>query len=276
MKEQAQRRRRPRPAAGARPAPAWPAAPAAPTPVAPPSCRATGARAGRELVRPLLANPMYWGGGLAALGLGGVLWWMMAGGAVAANRRTAMEDSIMTGGDVRPSTHRDRRRIGRQRQHRRHLLPDRLQPGGPGHHRYPRRRSHRRSRGVHGLWPRCAGRGNPQGGHRQKPGSSRNPRQAAGNLRRAAQHRGVRSGRRRTVAALGSKSSPLWDKACEMGRSIDPTNPLYGGVQSSACPAAAAATVAATAAVAGGAVGFADEPEAEAQSRRPNRGRARG
>jgi pilus assembly protein FimV len=42
-----------------------------------------------------------------------------------------------------------------------------------------------------------------------------------------------------------------------MGRSIDPTNPLYGGVQSSAAPAAA--TVAATAAIAGGAVTFADE-----------------
>ncbi|MBU4499178.1 MAG: hypothetical protein KKG40_03100, partial [Gammaproteobacteria bacterium] len=29
---------------------------------------------------PLLANPMYWGGALVALGLGGALWWMMAGG----------------------------------------------------------------------------------------------------------------------------------------------------------------------------------------------------
>ena len=54
---------------------------------------------------PLLANPLYWGGGVAALGLGGVLWWMMAGGG---RRRksgsTALEDSIMTGGDVRPNT----------------------------------------------------------------------------------------------------------------------------------------------------------------------------
>jgi pilus assembly protein FimV len=64
-------------------------------------------------------------------------------------------------------------------------------------------------------------------------------------------------------AVLGSKSSPLWDKACEMGRSIDPTNPLYGGVQSSAAPAAEVATVAATAAVAGGAVTFANETAPE-------------
>jgi len=64
-------------------------------------------------------------------------------------------------------------------------------------------------------------------------------------------------------AALGSKPSPLWDKACEMGRSIDPSNPLYGGIQS---PAAAAATVAATAAVAGGAVTFPDEPAPEPEA----------
>ena len=61
-------------------------------------------------------------------------------------------------------------------------------------------------------------------------------------------------------AALGGKSSALWDKACEMGRSIDPTNPMYGGDKASAAPAA---TVAATAAVAGGAVTFASEPESK-------------
>jgi pilus assembly protein FimV len=61
-------------------------------------------------------------------------------------------------------------------------------------------------------------------------------------------------------AAIGGKTSPLWDKACEMGRSIDPTNPLYGGEQSSAAPAA---TVAATDAVAGGAVTFANDFAAE-------------
>ena len=32
-------------------------------------------------------NPLYWGGGLAALGLGGVLWWMMAGGSRRRSRR---------------------------------------------------------------------------------------------------------------------------------------------------------------------------------------------
>jgi pilus assembly protein FimV len=60
-------------------------------------------------------------------------------------------------------------------------------------------------------------------------------------------------------AALGSKPSPLWDKACEMGRSIDPTNPLYGGVQSGS---AATTTVEATDAVAGGAMAFVDEQPA--------------
>jgi pilus assembly protein FimV len=60
-------------------------------------------------------------------------------------------------------------------------------------------------------------------------------------------------------AALGSATSPLWEKACEMGHSIDPTNPLYGGVQSAAAPVA---TVDATETVAGGAVRFDDEAEA--------------
>jgi pilus assembly protein FimV len=55
-------------------------------------------------------------------------------------------------------------------------------------------------------------------------------------------------------AALGGKPSPLWDRVCDMGRSIDPTNPLYGNGHASASSAPAAATVAATAAIAGGAV----------------------
>ncbi|MBZ0067920.1 MAG: hypothetical protein K8F26_03820, partial [Thiobacillus sp.] len=68
-------------------------------------------------------------------------------------------------------------------------------------------------------------------------------------------------------AALGNKPSPLWDKACEMGRGIDPTNPLYGGLQSGAAPASeeSVETVAATDAVAGGAVTFDEEPVSEVE-----------
>ncbi|WP_296639018.1 FimV/HubP family polar landmark protein, partial [Thiobacillus sp. 65-1402] len=73
----------------AKPAPK-PAAPAVAAPAASPEPAA-------NWYDPLLANPMYWGGGLAALGLGGVLWWMVASG----NRRrksgnSTLEDSIMS------------------------------------------------------------------------------------------------------------------------------------------------------------------------------------
>ncbi|MDP2056741.1 MAG: FimV/HubP family polar landmark protein, partial [Thiobacillus sp.] len=97
MKEKAQ-------AEASVPAPA-PAAPApasvAPVVVAPPA----SPEPADNWYDPLLASPLYWGGGLAALGLGGVLWWMMVGGG---RRRkaggTTLDDSIMTGGDVRPNT----------------------------------------------------------------------------------------------------------------------------------------------------------------------------
>ncbi|MBW8329312.1 MAG: hypothetical protein K0M48_09225, partial [Thiobacillus sp.] len=97
------------PAPAAAPAPKPEAAPVAPKPAPAPAPAVAAPPASPEPAEnwydPLLANPMYWGGGLAALGLGGVLWWMMAGGG---RRRktggTALEDSIMTGGDVQPNT----------------------------------------------------------------------------------------------------------------------------------------------------------------------------
>ena len=42
-------------------------------------------------------------------------------------------------------------------------------------------------------------------------------------------------------ATLGGKGSPVWDKAAELGRSLDPQNPLYGE-QAKGAPAAAPAT----------------------------------
>jgi pilus assembly protein FimV len=48
-------------------------------------------------------------------------------------------------------------------------------------------------------------------------------------------------------ATLGGQASPTWEKVAEMGRSIDPGNPLYGGARSPAPsvePAVAAAAVA--------------------------------
>lgn len=67
-------------------------------------------------------------------------------------------------------------------------------------------------------------------------------------------------------SALGGENTPLWEKAAELGRKLDPNNPLYGGQPGAAVKhdAAVAATVAAGGAVAAAAMNefvTADEPE---------------
>ena len=212
---------------------------------------------------PLLANPMYWGGGLAALGLGGLLWWMMAGGG--RRRKTGgsvMEDSIMTGGDVRPNSVIGAHSGGSVNTGDTSFLTD-FSQAGLG------------TIDTHDVDPiaeaevyMAYGR-DVQAEEILKEAISKNPdrHEIRSKLLEiyAARHNtaAFESVAGELYAALGSKSSPLWDKACEMGRSIDPTNPLYGGVQSAHTPVATIATVAATAAIAGGAVGFEDETVAE-------------
>jgi pilus assembly protein FimV len=215
---------------------------------------------------PLLANPMYWGGGVAAFGLGGVLWWMMVGGA---RRRktgnTGMVDSIMTGGDIRPNTVMGDAAGGSVNTGDTSFLTDFSQAGLgtiDTHDVDPIAEAE-----VYMAYGRDA-----QAEEILKEAINKNPDRHETRVKLLE----IYAARRNTTAfeaaagelfaALGSKSSPLWDKACEMGRSIDPTNPLYGGVQSSAAPAAAASTVAATAAVAGGAVTFANESESEPEA----------
>ena len=212
---------------------------------------------------PLLANPIYWGGGLAALGLGGVLWWMMAGGG--RRRKTGgsvLEDSIMSGGDVRPNSVIGAASGGSVNTGDTSFLTD-FSQAGLG------------TIDTHDVDPiaeaevyMAYGR-DVQAEEILKEAISKNPdrHEIRSKLLEiyAARHNtaAFESVAGELYAALGSKSSPLWDKACEMGRNIDPTNPLYGGVQSSGSPVAEAATVAATAAVAGGAVVFEDEAAAE-------------
>ena len=219
---------------------------------------------------PLLATPMYWGGGLAALGLGGVLWWMMTGGGRRRKTRsTTLDDSIMTGGDVRPNTVIGAASGGSVNTGDTSFLTDFSQVGLgtiDTHDVDPIAEAE-----VYMAYGRDA-----QAEEILKEAISNNPDRHEIRVKLleiyAAQRNSVtfEAVAGELYAALGSKSSPLWDKACEMGRSIDPTNPLYGGVQSSAAPAA---TVAATAAVAGGAVAFADEsvhkPVADTQPAAP-------
>jgi pilus assembly protein FimV len=264
MKEKAQREA-PAPAP-AKPAPAPAKAKPAPAPAAPPAAPAVVApqispEPAENWYDPLLANPLYWGGGLAALGLGGVLWWMMVGGS---RRRkvsiTGMEDSIMSGGEVRPNTVIGAAAGGSVNTGDTSFLTDFSQAGLgtiDTHDVDPIAEAE-----VYMAYGRDA-----QAEEILKEAIAKNP----GRHEIRVKLLEIYAARRNTVAfeavagelyaALGSKESPLWDKACEMGRSIDPTNPLYGGVQSSAVPAE---TVAATTAVAGGAVTFDTvQPEVE-------------
>ncbi|MDO9467507.1 MAG: FimV/HubP family polar landmark protein, partial [Thiobacillus sp.] len=213
---------------------------------------------------PLMANPMYWGGGLAALGLGGVLWWMMAGGG---RRRktpgTTLEDSIMTGGDIQPNTVIGAASGGSVNTGDTSFLTDFSQAGLgtiDTHDVDPIAEAE-----VYMAYGRDA-----QAEEILKEAIGKNPDRPEIRVKLleiyAARHNPVafEAVAGELYAALGSKTSPLWDKACEMGRAIDPTNPLYGGVQSDDAPATAApvAAIAGTAAIAGGAVTF-DTQKAE-------------
>ena len=259
MKEKAQKEAAPAPAAAA---PAPQTAKPAPTPVAP-AVKAPPAspEPAQNWYDPLLADPLYWGGGLAALGLGGILWWMMAGGGRRRKTGSAvLEDSIMSGGDVRPNTVIGAASGGSVNTGDTSFLTDFSQAGLgtiDTHDVDPIAEAE-----VYMAYGRDA-----QAEEILKEAISKNPDRHEIRVKLLE----IYAARRNTsafeavagelYAALGSKQSPLWDKACEMGRSIDPTNPLYGGVQSSAVSTseAAAATVAATAAIAGGAVAFSGE-----------------
>jgi len=235
----------PKPAAKPTPAPVVEAPAASPEPA-------------ENWYAPLLANPMYWGAGLAALGLGGVLWWMMAGGNRRRKTGAALDDSIMSGGDVQPtSVIGGAASGGSVNTGDTSFLTDFSQAGLgtiDTHDVDPIAEAE-----VYMAYGRDA-----QAEEILKEAIGKNPDRHEIRVKLLE----IYAARRNAVAfeavagelyaALGNKPSSLWDKACEMGRSIDPTNPLYGGVQSA--PAASVATVAASAAIAGGAVSFEAEP----------------
>ena len=225
---------------------------AAPTVAAPPASPAPA----DNWYDPILADPLYWGGGLAALGLGGVLWWMMAGGGRRRKTSIELEDSLMSSGEARPVSAAGAASGGSVNTGDSSFLTDFSQAGLgtiDTHDVDPIAEAE-----VYMAYGRDA-----QAEEILKEAIGKNPDRHEIRVklleiyaaRRNAAAFAAAAGE--LYAALGSKSSPLWDKACEMGRSIDPTNPLYGSAASGASPAA---TVAATAAVAGGAMAFANEP----------------
>jgi pilus assembly protein FimV len=205
----------------------------------------------------VLADPLYWGGGVAALGLGGLLWWMMAGGR---RQKTGagLEDSLIAGGTLNPGHGGGAASGGSVNTGDSSFLTDFSQAGLGAidtHDVDPIAEAE-----VYMAYGRDA-----QAEEILKEAIGKTPERHEIRVklleiyaaRRNAAAFGSAAGE--LYAALGGKPGPLWDKVCEMGRNVDPTNPLYGNATPVAPVFAAAATVAATAGVSGGAVTFADE-----------------
>ena len=205
----------------------------------------------------LLTNPLYWAAGVALIGLGVLLWWMTSVG----RRRkpvTAFEDSILTGGEPHPNTVVRAASGGSINTGDTSFLTDFSQAGLgtiDTHDVDPIAEAE-----VYMAYGRDA-----QAEEILKEAILKNPDRHEIRMklleiyaaRRNAQVFESVAGE--LYAALGNKSNNLWDKAAEMGRGIDPTNPLYGDVQSGVPGAKTPArveAVAATAATAGGAKAF--------------------
>jgi pilus assembly protein FimV len=234
-----------------------------PAPSVAPKVQAPAPEPAQNWYDPLLANPLYWAGGAAIVGLGGLLWWMMAGGARRRKSPVTLDDSIMSGGDVRPNTVVGAASGGSVNTGDTSFLTDFSQAGLgtiDTHDVDPIAEAE-----VYMAYGRDA-----QAEEILKEAILKTPDRHEIRVKLLE----IYAARRNTAAfeaaageffaALGGKPSPLWDRVCDMGRSIDPTNPLYGGAQSNASSAPAATTVAATTAIAGGAMAldsFNEEPE---------------
>ncbi|MEQ1592304.1 MAG: FimV/HubP family polar landmark protein [Thiobacillaceae bacterium] len=227
-----------------------------PTPVAPVTAPVAEPEPTAAWYAPLLNNPLYWAAGAVTVGLGGLLWWMMSGGR---RRKSAplFEDSIMSGGDISPNTVVGAASGGSINTGDTSFLTDFSQAGLgtiDTHDVDPIAEAE-----VYMAYGRDA-----QAEEILKEAIIKNPDRHEVRMklleiyaarRNPEAYQAVASD---LFAALGNKSGGLWDKAAEMGRSIDPTNPLYGGVQASvpAVQEQIVETVAATAAIGGGAMAF--------------------
>ena len=113
---------------------------------------------------------------------------------------------------------------GRSRRHRQQFIPDRLRQDRSGHDRHRRGRPGRGGRGLHRLRPRCAGRGDPQGGDGARQEPPRDRAEAPRDLPRAQERDGVRDRREGTARARSATATrcgrrpPRWAR-----RSIRPT-----------------------------------------------------
>jgi pilus assembly protein FimV len=175
----------------------------------------------------LMESPLYWLGGGAVVLLGGVLWWMMAG-----TRRkktiSTFDDSIMTGGDLKPNTVMGVASGGAVNTGDTSFLTDFSQAGMGNidtHDVDPIAEAE-----VYMAYGRDA-----QAEEILKEALIKTPDRQEIRIKLLeiyAARKNVSAFEkvaRELHAAINDEQSPQWQKAAEMGRTIDPANPLYGG-----------------------------------------------
>lgn len=178
----------------------------------------------------LLENPLYWVGGVSVVGLGGLLWWMLAGGRL--RRRQATEtagDSIITGGELQSSGMAGAAATGGVvNTGDTSFLTDFSQAGLAEidtHDVDPIAEAD-----VYMAYGRDA-----QAEEILREALTKTPERHEIRLKLLeiyAARKNVTAFENvagELYAALGGQTGAIWERAVEMGRSIDPHNPLYGG-----------------------------------------------
>ena len=196
----------------------------------------------------LIENPIYWVGGLSIIVLGGLLWWMVAGGRLRKKKLPEVTtDNIITGGDLQPSgTAGAAATGGVVNTGDTSFLTDFSQAGLAEidtHDVDPIAEAD-----VYMAYGRDA-----QAEEILKEALIKTPERHEIRLKLLeiyAARKNVTSFEAvagELYAALGGQTGTVWEKAVEMGRSIDPQNPLYGGNgKTQSAPAAASAPAAVT------------------------------
>jgi pilus assembly protein FimV len=213
---------------------------------------------------PILQNPVYWGGGLAVLGLGGVLWWMMSGNRRRKTTTQQFEDSLMPSQGLSPNTVIGVASGGAVNTGDTSFLTDFSQAGLgtiDTHDVDPIAEAE-----VYMAYGRDA-----QAEEILKEALNKTPDRHEIRLKLLE----IYAARKNTVAfeqvardlhkALGGRNHDIWERAIDMGRSIDPENPLYGG-NPSARQEKSLGTLSEAGSVVAGAMGIAASATTESKS----------
>lgn len=217
-----------------------PPEPAVAVPVEPPVAPETAAE---SPLAALFANPLYWAGGLGLLGLGGALWWVGARRRRAAPMPKPLEDSVMTAGEIQASVAPAGATGASVNTGDTSFLTD-FSKAGLGtidtHDVDPIAEAE-----VYMAYGRDAQAEEilreAVDQYPDRPEIRAKLLEIHAARKDAAAFQNVAGA---LIATLGTPDHPLWTRACELGRSIDPTNPLYAAGKTEAAPGAAVTALA--------------------------------